>query len=274
MGRSVTFKKVLVALLAIVGGTFGLAWTLGHLMGFDAPFSAKASPVRALPRPQPPTAPVVAAPTAPQAPTGEPVLFKVRAVLTTADGPEVAIEAVPATEPCIEPRWLDTRDIRMSKPASPLNLKSENAWCLRVMPGQRFTTQTLEGRWVTLADRTMSLDAAHQYMRIQHASGRWLGLRVIAAGYCASESSACSGTTLVEVSVDDHNLIIPMSMSSRSREVLRLTRDDELAHVTTRSSTTQPAEELQDEEAVEAEVEDVAAPAEDPAAPAQPQQEQ
>lgn len=250
--------------LATIGAAFGLAWTLGHFMGFDAPFSAKASPIRAVPRPQPPVKPVVVASAPAPAPTGDPVLFKVRAVLSTADGPEVAIEAVPATEPCVEPRWLDTRDIRMSKPVSPLNLKSETAWCLRVMPGQSFTTQTLEGRWMTLADRTLAVDAAHQYMRVQHASGRWLGLRVIAAGYCASETSACSGTTLVEVSVDDHNLIIPMSLSARSREVLRLTRDDELAHVTTRGSTSQQAQE---DAAVEEEME--ATPADAPAVPAQ-----
>jgi len=267
MASSVTFKKVLVVFLAISGATFGLAWTLGHLIGFDAPFSAKASPIRAVPRPQPPTKPVVVTPALAAAPTGDSVFFKLKAVLSSADGPEVAIEAVPATEPCVEPRWLDARDIRMSKPVSPLNLKSETAWCLRVMPGQRFTTEALEGRWMTLSDRTLALDAAHQYMRVQHASGRWLGLRVIAAGYCASETSACSGTTLVEVSVDDHNLIIPMSMSARSREVLRLTRDDELAHTTTRSTTTQQAQEPEEEEEVEAEAETVAA--EDPATQAQ-----
>lgn len=254
MASSVTFKKVLVVALTSITATFALAWTLTHLMGFDAPFSAKASPVRAIPRPQPPTTPAVVTSAPAAAPTGDPVLFKLRAGLSTADGPEVSIEAVPASEPCTEPRWLDVRDVHMSKPASPMNLKSQAAWCLRVMPGQRLTTETLDGRWVTLADKTLALDSAHQYMRVQHASGRWLGIRVIAAGYCASESSACSGTTLVEVSVDDHNLIIPVSISARNREVLRLTRDDELAQVTTRGAAAQSApvaEPQEEEEAVE-----------------------
>jgi hypothetical protein len=147
-----------------------------------------------------------------------------------------------------------------------LALKAETSWCLRVAPGQSFTSQTLEGRWMTLADRTLALDSAHQYMRVQHASGRWLGIRAVAAGYCASESSACSGTTLVEVSVDDHNLIIPVSMSTRTREVLRLTRDDELAHVTSRSAAAQRAQEPQEEDAIEPEAE--TAPAQE--APTEP----
>jgi len=227
MAHSATFKKTLAVVIAVAGVTFALALTLGHFIAVGAPLSPKNSAVRHVSAPD---GPVTALPSKPaQAlPTGDPMIVTVRAAISSEDGPVVAIGVKPTAEPCTEPKWLDARDVHLSKPAAPLKLKSEASWCLRLMPGQKFDPLTLEGRWMTLADRTLALDAAHQYMRVQHSSGRWLGIRAIAAGYCASETSTCSGTTLVEVSADDQNLIVPMIMSSRSREVLRLTRADEI----------------------------------------------
>jgi hypothetical protein len=239
--RSGTFKTTLAVVVGITAVVLAVASAMAHYLLEKSPVTPPVAHAKATPKPAAPAA----APVAPAAaaPAGQAVLFRVRASVSTDDGPDVAIEATPTSEPCTEPRWLDAREVHVAPPADALKVRSEASWCVRVAPGQRFTPETLEGRWVTLTERVLSVDAAHQYMRVQHASGRWLGIRAIAAGYCASESSTCSGTALVEVSVDDRNLLVPLAVSSRSREVLRLTREAELAQVTTRRATApQPAE--------------------------------
>lgn len=230
--RSGTFKTTLTVVIGVTAVVLALSATMAKYLLGNSPVSAPVTAGKVAAKPAAASAPVPAAAPA-AAPVGEAILFKVRASVSTDDGPDVAIETSPTSEPCTEPRWLDAREVRMAAPADPVKVRSEASWCLRVMPGQRFVPQTLDGRWVTLTDRVLSVDAAHQYMRVQHVSGRWLGIRAIAAGYCASENSACAGTALVEVSVDDRNLLVPVAVSSRSREVLRLTRDAELAQVTT-----------------------------------------
>ena len=180
MRRSGTFKIVFTIVL-VLGATVGGAYGLAHYLTTQAPVTlvpvAKAAPAASLNKR------AVAA-----AAVEQPVLFSVRAGVSTEDGPTVSIEFQPAQGVCEEPRWLDVRHIHAVKPTEPLNVQSEASWCLQLAPGQLPTSDTLAGKWVTLGDRLLDLDAAHQYMRVRHASGRWLSLRAVAAGYCATES--------------------------------------------------------------------------------------
>ena len=223
MPRSGTFKIVFTIVL-VLGATVGAAYGLAHYLTTQAPVTlvpvAQAAPVASRLKPAAAVANV-----------GQPVLFTLRAGVSTDDGPTVSIEFEPAAGACEEPRWLDVRNVHSVKPTEPLKVESEASWCLQLAPGQLPTSETLPGKWVTLGDRFLELDAAHQYMRVQHASGRWLSLRAVAAGYCATESSACSGTALVEVSIDDQNILVPLVLSSKVRDVLRLTSGAELDRI-------------------------------------------
>lgn len=195
------------------------------------------------------------APAPASGPTGPWMQFTLKASVSNEDGTDAVIEAQPVDGPCDEPRWLDARLIRVQKPTGNLDLRSQATWCLQVAPGQTPAAESLEGRWVTVSDRPLALDAVNRYMRVQHASGRWLGLRVVAAGYCASETSACSGAALVEVAVDDRNLVMPLALSSRPTEVVRLTRAGEpLGSAPPREpspSTEEPADDTADDTAEE-----------------------
>lgn len=249
MPRSGTFKVVFTIVL-VLGATVGAAYGLAQYLTARAPVTfvpvAQAAPAAN------PVKPVLSA-----ASTGQPVVFLVRAGVSTEDGPTVSIESQPAHGGCEEPAWLDVRNIQSVKPTEPLKVDAQASWCLRLAPGQLPQPETLPGKWVTMGDRFMELDAAHQYMRVQHASGKWLSLRAVAAGYCASESSACSGTALVEVSIDDQNILVPIVLSGKSRDLLRLTTGAELERIAHQAQAAaaarQAAREAEEADGLEAE---------------------
>lgn len=232
-----TFKIILIFVLALAAvlGTF--AWALSHYLFTDThAYKTRAKPTKLVPVTQLVKPEVKAAPL-----VGQAMLFTVHASVSTDDGPDVKIDVQPSTEPCVEPRWLDSRRIYAIRPMDPLRVKADASWCLIVAPGQRFVKETLPGKWLTFSDKVLDIDATHQYMRVQHASGRWLGVRAIAAGYCASESSACSGTALVDVSLDDRNMLLPVMLSSKNRDVLRLVNGDELTKAMQQSAAVSAA---------------------------------
>lgn len=160
---------------------------------------------------------------------GQWVLVQARASVSSEDGPQVQLTASPSPAPCEEPRWLDARTIRMSKPSVALDVQAEMSWCLRVTPGQSLTPTSLDGQWRTVNGKLLEADSANSYLSLQHSSGRKLGMRAVAVGHCYGESDACSASAGVEVSVDDQNLVLPLRVSADQHTLVRLAPFSELA---------------------------------------------
>lgn len=160
---------------------------------------------------------------------GQWVLVQARATVSSEDGPQVQLTAAPAAAPCEEPRWLDARAVRMSKPAASLDVEAEMSWCLQVTPGQPLAPASLDGQWRTVNGKLLEADSANSYLSLQHSSGRKLGLRAVALGHCYGDSDACAASAAVEVSVDDQNLVLPLRVNSDQHTLVRLTPFAELA---------------------------------------------
>lgn len=232
MRSEFNFRKALLATTLVVSvGALG-AWGFGVLLVkamnnrplATAPSSAEELSVAAvdddeeeLPTEKPETAPPY-----------EAFVFTAEAQASTEGSPSVRLlTQVAPPGKCQEPAHLDDRMLRSARGGESVSVQAQKSWCLRLAPNQNPVAEPMGGEWALMNGLRPGLESSQNYIRVRHASGKWLGIRAAALAYCVDAAGPCSAGAIVEVGVDDRHMTAPLPLRGRT-EVLRLLNGEEL----------------------------------------------
>lgn len=215
MSKLLTFRGVLSVLVVIA--TLITVVLVAHAFFkklLESPFTPPtqaAQGVQALPEPPALYPSLPAAPLAPY----DAVVFTAVATSSMFDEPHVALFFKKTDEPCVEPPYLQARSFKVKKGKDSISDSVKSTWCLKLAKGQSPVAHVLPGEYATLSQRLPGIVSANQYLKVQHSSGKWLGVRATALAHCEDDEDVCALSVMTEVSIDDRNFVVPFNYKGR-----------------------------------------------------------
>lgn len=217
-------KKLLIAIGVAAAFVVGTAFTVSHLL--ISQVEVKSLAKAPLPQVTLPADQSKAGDGDKKQPRGVAMVVAASAKITDEDGTEVSLEVTPSPTPCEETRLLTSRNVDTTGFVSNVSLNNTASWCVYLAEGVvPPKASELPGSWKTVDGRDMSLDSSNAYVSLKHVSGKKLGARAVAAALCDGETGKCAATTLLELSVDDESLMLPIVKSKSSTVLVRLSND-------------------------------------------------